>query len=391
MASFLDRSNRYGPGFALLLAGACAPAWAATITVTSDADSGAGSLRQALSDAMAGDTIAFNLAYPVVIYPQSMLFVTKSLTIQGPGTGNLTIDGNNASDPMLEIINSSVVTISGLTMEHAGGSGLFVQQGTLTVNQCRFAHNVGSAIVNGGTLTVNDSVFDTNQTGNLGGAIYNNAGASINTSSFIGNSAGAGGGAIYNSGGIAIHASTFSGNQTVASNSSRGGAIGSSGDMSIDNSTFAGNAASGFGGALQLDHAATMVSSTFSGNYSALGGNAVNTFATFTVSRSILDGCNGTVTSAGDNIGTDGSCFTDSTVLNDRGNLAPRLAPLADNGGPTETMALRSGSPAIDQVIANAPNCSGTDQRGVARPSGARCDIGAYERDGDRLFDDGFD
>jgi hypothetical protein len=54
-------------------------------------------------------------------------------------------------------------------------------------------------------------------------------------------------------------------------------------------------------------------------------------------------------------------------------------------------MALRSGSPAIDQVIVNAAACSGTDQRGFARPGGARCDIGAYERDGDLLFDDGFD
>jgi len=391
MATFFDRSNRRGLGFALLLAGTCAPAGAATITVTSAADSGAGSLRQALLDAAAGDTIDFDLAYPAVIHPQLMLFVTKSLTIEGPGAGNLTIDGNNSGDPMLEIINASVVTISDLTMEHAGGSALFVQQGTLTVNRCRFAHNLGSAIVNGGTLTVNDSVFDTNQTGNSGGAINNNAGASINTSSFIGNSAGVGGGAIYNSGGIVIHASTFSGNQAVGSNSSRGGAIGSNGDMSIDDSTFAGNAASGFGGALQLDHAATVTTSTFDGNYSALGGNAVNTFAAFTVSRSILDGCNGTVTSAGDNIGTDGSCFADSIPLNDRGNVAARLAPLADNGGPTKTMALRSRSPAIDQVIVNAVSCSGTDQRGVARPSGARCDIGAYERDSDRLFDDGFD
>ncbi|MEO7324030.1 MAG: choice-of-anchor Q domain-containing protein [Dokdonella sp.] len=391
MATFLDRSNRRGLGFALLLAGACAPACATTITVTSTADSGAGSLRQALADAVAGNTIDFNLAYPAVIHPQLMLFVTKSLTIEGPGTGNLTIDGNNSPDPMLEIVNSSVVTISDLTVEHAGDTALYVQQGTLTVNHCRLANNLGGAIVSGGTLTVNDSVFDTNHSSSGGGAIFNNAGASINTSSFIGNSSDSGGGAIYNGGGISIHTSTFSGNQAVASNSSRGGAIQNNGDMSIDNSTFAGNSAAGFGGAIQLDHAATVTSSTFSGNYSALGGSGVNTFATLTVSRSILEGCNGTVISSGDNIGTDGSCFADSIVLNDRGNVAPRLAPLADNGGPTKTMALQSASPAIDQVIVNAAGCSGSDQRGVARPVGPRCDIGAYERDGDMLFDDGFD
>jgi len=392
MATFLDRSNPRGLSFALLLAGACAPASAATtITVTNTDDSGAGSLRQALLDAAAGDTVDFDLAYPAVIYPQAMLFVTKSVTIEGPGAGNLTIDGNSSGDPMLEIINSSVVTMSGLTMEHAGASALYVQQGTVTVNQCRFAHNGGIAISNVGTLTVDDSVFDTNQNGNLGGAIYNSNVASINNSTFIGNTASSGGGAIFNFGTMDIHASTFSGNQSVGSNSSRGGAIANTGALTIDNSTFAGNAATGYGGAIHLDLAATMTASTFSGNHSVLGGNGVSTFATFTVSRSIVDGCNGTVTSAGDNIGTDGSCFADSTVLNDRGNVPPRLAPLADNGGPTKTMALRSGSPAIDQVIVNAAACSGTDQRGFARPGGARCDIGAYERDGDLLFDDGFD
>jgi hypothetical protein len=78
-----------------------------------------------------------------------------------------------------------------------------------------------------------------------------------------------------------------------------------------------------------------------------------------------------------------------SGITNDNGNqvgnvspntspIDPRLAPLADNGGPTPTHALQSGSPAID--AASTPECPATDQRGVSRPQGAACDIGSYER-----------
>jgi CSLREA domain-containing protein len=57
----------------------------------------------------------------------------------------------------------------------------------------------------------------------------------------------------------------------------------------------------------------------------------------------------------------------------------PKLGALADNGGPTQTQALSSGSPAIDGIPASGAGCAATDQRLVARPQGARCDIGAYE------------
>jgi hypothetical protein len=57
----------------------------------------------------------------------------------------------------------------------------------------------------------------------------------------------------------------------------------------------------------------------------------------------------------------------------------PKLSPLADNGGPSPTMRLQSGSAAIDQVPSSGAGCPATDQRGVARPSGAACDVGAYE------------
>jgi hypothetical protein len=83
----------------------------------------------------------------------------------------------------------------------------------------------------------------------------------------------------------------------------------------------------------------------------------------------------GTLIDGGGNLSSDASCnFTAPGSLN---NTAPFLGPLADYGGPTPTMALLAGSPAIDAGL--PANCLGTDQRGVARPFGAACDIGAFE------------
>jgi hypothetical protein len=83
----------------------------------------------------------------------------------------------------------------------------------------------------------------------------------------------------------------------------------------------------------------------------------------------------GTIIDGGHNLCSDSSAnFTSPTSLS---NTDPRLAPLADNGGSTPTMALLPGSPAIDAGDDSA--CPPTDQRGVPRPIGAHCDIGAFE------------
>jgi hypothetical protein len=91
----------------------------------------------------------------------------------------------------------------------------------------------------------------------------------------------------------------------------------------------------------------------------------------------------GSLTTIGDdyNIDSDGSCGLSGT---DIPGVDPLLAPLADNGGPTFTHALIAGSPAIDAGNPAAPGsgglaCEATDQRGVVRPVGSRCDIGAFE------------
>lgn len=63
--------------------------------------------------------------------------------------------------------------------------------------------------------------------------------------------------------------------------------------------------------------------------------------------------------------------------MGDRAGTNPLLGPLAGNGGPTQTMALQAGSPAIDG--GDGAGCPATDQRGVPRPGGAACDVGAFE------------
>jgi hypothetical protein len=90
------------------------------------------------------------------------------------------------------------------------------------------------------------------------------------------------------------------------------------------------------------------------------------------VAGNSLPSCEGRVLDAGHDI-----AFPDVTCPG--ANVDPRLAALADNGGPTQTQALEAGSPAIDAVPASSAGCAATDQRGVSRPQGGGCDIGAYE------------
>jgi hypothetical protein len=109
-------------------------------------------------------------------------------------------------------------------------------------------------------------------------------------------------------------------------------------------------------------------------------GTAIQTLNAVTLLASIVAGetgvnCTGNIIDTGFNLSSDSSCgFTSATSLN---NLDPRLLPLANNGGPTLTMALASDSPARDAALTDS--CPTTDQRGYARPSGNACDIGAFE------------
>jgi hypothetical protein len=142
-----------------------------------------------------------------------------------------------------------------------------------------------------------------------------------------------------------------------------GGGVVTTGLLEIDHSTIAGNRVAPGAALLTGD------------NLGALAQLAPAVVLRSSVIAGGLDGpsCGGPIASNGHNVDADGSCHLDG--IGDRSDVDPMLAPLANNGGPTDTIALLAGSPAIDA----GDDCPGTDQRGSARPLGASCDAGAFE------------
>jgi hypothetical protein len=232
-------------------------------------------------------------------------------------------------------------------------------------------HGYGGGIDNPGTLWMVGCTFNANTArGGNGGNVGNGSWP-----------AGDGyGGAIHNGGTLAVTNSTFVNNLARGGDrlylppgsvgTGHGGAIATFGSMSAIHLTVAGNAATNgttpFGA---------------SSNLTSLGGgifvsnNAPVLRNTILANNFVGSNSFGALVDQGNNLSSDDSChFTAPGSLN---NTDPRLGPLDDYGGPTPTMALLAGSPAVDAGL--AANCVATDQRGVARPFGAGCDIGAFE------------
>jgi len=328
---------------------------------------GAGSLVAALAGAAAGDTITFaqDCTGAGAITLTSTLTPSVTMTIDATGR-SVTISGGNSIG--LFIVNSGVtLTLTSLTLAN----------GNTTTN--------GGAIHNTGTLTVTGSTF-TGNSAHVSGAIYNNGTLTVTNSTFSGNTATSASGAIYNGKGtVQVTGSTFSGN--TATNAS--GAIQNGGTLTVTNSTFSGNTATSTSGAIYNGKGTVNVTgSTFSGNTATNASGAIynNGGGTLTLTLSVVAG--NTAPTGPDLFGavsTDGGgnvigTTADSTGLSaasDKLDVPALLGPLANNGGPTQTFALLSGSPAID--IAPCPTGLTTDQRGVPRPQGANCDSGSYE------------
>lgn len=345
------------------------------ITVTHVADTGYGSLRHAIANLCEGGVIDFDLPpSSTIVLTNGELALTKPLTLMGPGTDALTISGNQ---------NSRVFNVS--------GNGISLNNLTIWDG---YSTAEGGGIVNTGVLTINRVVIMDNSA-QTGGGIHNSETGDIiiSDSLLTGNSAALGGGVLNISGGtVTVIRSTFSAN--IAQ---RGGGVFNNGTANINNTTFSGNAANNNGGGIYNGTLGTSIikNSTLAANQAANnGGGIYNDFSGPVIIQNSLvannlngGDCNGSITSQGYNLDSDGSCNLNGT--GDLSNIDPLLGPLQDNGGPTETHALQLGSPAIDQspdAGCNIAPINGVDQRGEPRnadgdgvPSANECDMGAFE------------
>ncbi|MBI4752726.1 MAG: hypothetical protein HY774_29910, partial [Acidobacteria bacterium] len=299
----------------------------ATLTVTSGADSGAGTLRDQIVAATAGDTIVFSGVSTVTLTTAELL-INKDLTIDG-GAGVTVTRSTAGGTPNFRIFNiSSGVMMNNLSITNGNVSG-----------------GDGGGIINSGTLTMTGSTISGNTL----------------TGSFPL------GGGIFNMGALILTNCTISGNLNIGSTASLGGGIRSHGPVTLLNCTITGNTSLGgnpFGGGVSLGNGGTMNlrNSLIAGNSANQG---IDIFGTIVSLGYNLIGNTANTTITGDTTGN---------IL----NVNPMLGGLASNGGPTQTHALLTGSPAIDAgTTTSAPL---TDQRGFGRSGNT--DIGAFEFNG---------
>jgi hypothetical protein len=326
------------------------------------------------------------------------------------------------------ISNSGTLLVAASTFSSnvsivAGGGIEVLSPGTVNVNVTDSTFSGNSAGEGGGievdspgTVNVTDSTFSGNSA-DLGGGINNlfngNGSASIDSSKFSDNMATIGGG-IDNYGSLTITGSALAGNTAVFGSfdffkGSLGGGIENEelGTLSLMDSTLNGNSATGnieypsVGGGIGNRGTLSVTFSTLSGNSASVGGgiaNFGNASGTPPPTASLVDTIAAGNTESGSNAASDiGGDVTGSYNLigtggsgglkgGQDGNIVLTgltglgLSPLGDYVGPTQTMALLPGSPAIDAGIA----VSGvtTDQRGITRPQGSAPDIGAFESRG---------
>ncbi len=321
---------------------------------------------------------------------------------------------NSAGSPALEnlFFSGNRATWNGGALHNTGASSSPV------LTHVRFANNGttggdGGAIFDnsGATLTLVNATFTENHAaGGAGGGAILSFGGTLHVvgSTFLANTTGGDGGAIHSYGCVlTVENSTFSGNQATGSvswggaishripdgSSSQGGARLASDLSSIANSTFTDNEATQDGGAININGLAvlTLANCTFSHNEAGGNGDSVYNGNVLHLINSILANTDAGVdcyNASGDTIATNTNNLieTNGPAGHKCGTPAltadPKLGPLVDNGGATKTFALISGSPALD--AGNDAACAATpvnnlDQRGVARPQGSHCDIGAYE------------
>ncbi|HVO24512.1 MAG TPA: choice-of-anchor Q domain-containing protein [Candidatus Margulisiibacteriota bacterium] len=332
-------------------------------------------------------TISGGNSVGIFVVNSGVNFTVQNLTIANGNSASHKGGGIDNEGSTLTVTNSTFSTNSaGL-----GGGGIYNHSGTVTVTNSTFSGNSaasttggGGGIGNSGTLTVSNSTFSGNSADYDGGGIGNSGTLAVTNSTFSGNSASHGGGGIGNSGTLAVTNSTFSGNSA----SHNGGGIASIGTVTVTNSTFSSNSAGYDGGGI-ASGTGTVTNSTFSGNSASHNGGGITSIGRLTVTNTIVansttgGNCAGSVTDGGHNIDDGTTCGLAGTSLSTTNPMLDS-AGLANNGGPTQTIALQAGSPAInagDESVCAAPPVSNLDQRGYVRPGTGhgQCSIGAYE------------
>ena len=348
-----------------------------------------------------------------------------------PKLRNLVITGNTAkygagmtvmesSSPVLTnvtfISNISVVAEG---VYGGGGGGMGVNHSTPVLNNVSFINN-SAQIEGGGMLNENGADprltnvrFSGNRADGGGGMANEGSTPILIKVRFTGNRASGGGGGMLNESGSKPKLTDV----VFAANRSDWGGGMSNRDSSapiLNRVTFSGNESTRFGGGMvnDLDSNPRLTNVTFNGNTAAIGGAIANINASSPILKYVTIFGNQAATTAGGILndfqsnpqvlhsilwGNSGGQYVNHT--NSTGviknsiypsttcpagatctnliNQAPKLAALANNGGFTQTMALQPGSPAIDRIFCLTGVA--TDQRGVARPQGLKCDIGAYE------------
>jgi hypothetical protein len=373
--------------------------------------------------AKTGGPFTFDCEDPTTLVTEAEIVIDNNVILDGEG--NLTVDGDE-DHRVFSVPENVTAELRGLSVRRGRASGEVVQDthgggilndGNLTLTHSTVSANRapegGGGIRNGGngTLTLTHSAVSDN-TANYGGGISNDGGTLTLTNSTVsGNS----GGGISNGGTLTLTNSTVSGNSASYS----GGGISNGGTLlMLTNSTVSDNSAAEGGGIYNFFGTLTLTNSTVSGNSADMGGGILNsgiaTVTNSTLSRNEAEQAKGIANSKLCDIGgcvpnalaikntlIDGDCVTDvdTTAVSNGHNLESpgdtcdfdqatdqvnvsaeslKLGPLANNGGPTQTHALLPGSVALD-VIAEAMCEVENDQRGVTRPQGAECDVGAFE------------
>ena len=377
-------------------------------------------LHSALSAASAGDeiwvaagtykptattdrTISFTLKNGVALY--GGFAGTETLRTQRDPSTNVTIlsgeigavgTGDNAYHVVLGGGTDNTAIFDGFTVTagnangafpYDAGGGMYNSSSNPSLTNLIFSGN--SALSGGGMFNNNSSpsltnvIFNSNSADDGGGMGNFTSSPSLTNVSFVANVASTSGGGIsnYDTSSPSLINVLFNGN---SAGSVGGGMVNvlNSGP-SLTNVTFYNNSATSNGGAIGYSGnsggSPTLINVTVKANTAANGGGIYNGNNSLTIKNSILWGnTNGDLV----NFNSSAPSITYSIVQGGyagTGNLSsdPLLQPLANNGGFTQTMALGSGSPAIN--AGTNTGCPATDQRGVTRPQGAACDIGAYE------------